>query len=108
MSDIEFFANLNPKKLSSLDEDHKAERKRYLADEARFKQYGTNSQKLADLMAKGQILAASELVRVREEQERVAKAFEQAVQSEVSHQRTKIKSGIEPAKPAFTREPFEE
>lgn len=108
MSDIEFFSNLNPKRLTSLDEDCKAERKQYLADEERFRRFGTNSQKLADFMANGQVLPASDLVRVREEQERVAKAFEQAVQSEVSHQKTKIKSGIEPLKPVFTREPFKE
>lgn len=106
MSDIEFLAKLTPKKLTSLDEDHKVERKAYLADEARYKRYGTNNQKLADLMASGQLLPASELVRVREEQEQAVKAFEESVQSELSHQKTKMKSGIEPAKPIYTREQF--
>ena len=35
MSDIEFFAKLNPKKLTSLDEDFKAWRKEFQADEKR-------------------------------------------------------------------------
>jgi hypothetical protein len=35
MSDIEFFATLNPKRLTSLDEDFKAWRKEFLEDEKR-------------------------------------------------------------------------
>ena len=33
MSDIEFFAKLNPKRLTSLDEDFKAWRKKFQEDE---------------------------------------------------------------------------
>ncbi len=35
MSDIEFFAKLNPKRLTSLEEDFKAWRKEFLEDEKR-------------------------------------------------------------------------
>jgi hypothetical protein len=35
MSDIEFFAKLNPKKLTSLEEDFKAWRKEFQEDEKR-------------------------------------------------------------------------
>jgi hypothetical protein len=35
MSDIEFFAKLNPKRLTSLDEDFKAWRKEFQEDEKR-------------------------------------------------------------------------
>lgn len=106
MSDIEFFAKLNPKRLTSLDEDHKAERKEILESQARFKKYGTNKQSIANLMASGQVMPASELVRVREEQEQTAKAFADSVQAEASHQKTKIKSEVESDDPIYTRERF--
>lgn len=35
MSDVEFFAKMNPKRLTSLDEDFKAWRKEFLEDEKR-------------------------------------------------------------------------
>jgi hypothetical protein len=35
MADIEFFAKMNPKRLTSLDEDFKAWRKEFLEDEKR-------------------------------------------------------------------------
>jgi len=42
MSDIEFFAKLNPQRLTSLDEDHKAEQAQILEDQAHWAKYGTN------------------------------------------------------------------
>ena len=42
MSDIEFLSKLNPKRLTSLGEDHKAEQKQILEDQAYWVKYGTN------------------------------------------------------------------
>ena len=42
MSDAEFFAKINPQKLTSLDEDHKAEQTQILEDQAHWAKYGTN------------------------------------------------------------------
>ena len=45
MSDIEFFAKLNPQRLTSLEEDHKAEQKQILADQEHWAKHGTNRPK---------------------------------------------------------------
>ena len=42
MSDIEFFSKLKPQRLTSLEEDHKAEGKEILEDQAYWAKYGTN------------------------------------------------------------------
>ena len=42
MSDVEFFAKLKTQRLTSLEEDHKAEQKEILADQAHWTKYGTN------------------------------------------------------------------
>ncbi|MDF9788108.1 hypothetical protein [Polynucleobacter sphagniphilus] len=42
MGDIEFFAKLNPQRLTSLEEDHKAEQKQILADQEHWAKHGTN------------------------------------------------------------------
>ena len=42
MSVLEFFTKLNPQRLTSLGEDHKAERKEILEDQAYWAKYGTN------------------------------------------------------------------
>ena len=43
MPNIEFFAKLNPQRLTSLEEDHKAEQKQILADQEQWAKHGTNS-----------------------------------------------------------------
>lgn len=52
-SNLEFVGQLNPKRLTSLEEDFKNERKEMLADIARFTKYGTNSKKKAALIESG-------------------------------------------------------
>lgn len=42
MSDTEFFAKLKAQRLTSLDEDHKAEQTLILEDQAHWAKYGTN------------------------------------------------------------------
>lgn len=42
MADVEFFAKLNPKKPTSLEEDFKAEQKEILEDQKHWAKYGTN------------------------------------------------------------------
>ena len=45
MSDIEFFSKVNPQRLTSLGEDHKAEQKQILEDQAHWVKHGTNRPK---------------------------------------------------------------
>jgi len=42
MSNAEFFAKLKQQRLTSLEEDHRAEQKEILADQAHWAKYGTN------------------------------------------------------------------
>ena len=49
MSDIAFLSKLNPKRLTSLDEDHKAEQKQILEDQAHWAKYGTNRPRRGSL-----------------------------------------------------------
>ena len=42
MSNTEFFAKLKTQRLTSLEEDYKAEQKEILADQAHWAKYGTN------------------------------------------------------------------
>lgn len=50
MSDIEFFAKLSPKRLTSLAEDYKSWQGEYLNDQRRFAKWGTNDPKKALLL----------------------------------------------------------
>lgn len=42
MSDAQFFSKLNPMRLTSLEEDSKAEQKEILGDQKHWAKYGTN------------------------------------------------------------------
>ena len=42
MSDIEFFSKVNPQRLTSLEEDHKAEQTQILEDQAHWAKHGAN------------------------------------------------------------------
>jgi len=44
-SNIEFVGQMNPNKLTSLEEDFKKEQAEILADQAHWKKYGTNRRK---------------------------------------------------------------
>ena len=108
IENIEFFSRLNPKRLTSLDEDARNERTQILADQRRFAKYGTNNAKLAALMESGQLMPAAELVRVREEEAKRAAEFEAAVQSERSHSKTRIPRLKVEIPIIYTREPVDE
>jgi hypothetical protein len=108
MSDIEYYGKPSSERRTSLEEDHKAEQAKIRADHARFKKYGTNNQALADLMAKGQVLPAADLVRIRDEQVIAAKQFAASITDEVNNQKSKRQHSIAPVKPIFSREPFED
>jgi hypothetical protein len=54
INDLEFVGRMSPKRLTTLDEDAKAERAQILADQKRFAKYGTNSAKRVALMESGQ------------------------------------------------------
>ena len=104
----EYFGKIKPQRLTSLEEDLKKEQTKILADQARFKKYGTNKQSLADLKATNQLMPASELKKHREALDEAKEAYEESVRTEESHQRTKRPSGIGPVNPIYSREPFEE
>jgi hypothetical protein len=53
IENLEFFSGLNPKRLTSLNEDAKNERAQILADQKRFAKYGTNSAKRAAMIEGG-------------------------------------------------------
>lgn len=108
MSDIEYFGKLSPKRNTSLEEDHKADQAKIRGDQARFKKYGTNSQALADLMAKGQVLPAADLVRIRDEQAAAAKQFAASIADEMNNQKTKQPRATAPPADSLTRERFED
>lgn len=106
MSNAEYFGRVKPKRLSSLDEDIKADQTKILGDQARFKKYGTNKQSLADLIASGKVVQAAELSRIKEDEIAAQMAFNEAVKSEESHRRSKIKTDPDSAVAHYTREPF--
>lgn len=106
MSNAEYFGKISPKRLTSLDEDQKADRSQILADQARFKKYGTNKQSLADLMASGKVIQAAELSRVKDDEIAAQLAFDEAVRSEESHRKTKIQTEPDLNVAHYTREPF--
>lgn len=104
--DLEFIGRMNIKPQKTWDQQFKEDRDQLLADQKRFAKYGTNNDKLAALMASGQVMPAAELVRVREEEAAQAAAFEAAVQSEQSLSRTRIPREKVESKPVYSREPF--
>lgn len=106
--DLEFIGRMNIKPQKTWEQHFKEERDQLLADQKRFAKYGTNNDKLAALMASGQVIAAAELVRIREEEAKQAAAFEEAVQSERLLSRTRIPRQKVEATPVFSREPFQE
>jgi hypothetical protein len=108
MSDIEYFGKPSSERRTSLEEDHKAEQAKIRADHARFKKYGTNNQALADLMAKGQVLPAADLVRIRDEQAIAAKQFAASIADEVNNQKSKQPRATAPPPDSLTRERFED
>ena len=104
---VEFFGKVNPKRLTSSEEDFKIEQQEHLKEEARFKKYKTNKQELADLLASNTVMPASELVRVRDEEAKARIAFEEAVQNEESHRKTKQSNGTGVISPIYSREKIE-
>lgn len=108
MSDIEFFAKVSPKRLTSLAEDFKRSREEFRKDgkDRELRRAGKapapevtrerlpceviHKQDLNTLLVSGQVLPASELAKQKEDALRLAKDLEEAVRSEISHRRTKI------------------
>ena len=62
---------------------------------------------MADLVALGQIMPAAKLALQQAEELKREMEFALAVQTEESHRKTKIQSGIAPVKPIFRREKTE-
>lgn len=90
MSDVEYVGGMNSKPQKTWEQLFKEEREQLLADQKRFAKYGTNNDKLAALIASGQVMPAADLVRVREEEVKRAIEFEEAVKSEQSLSRSRI------------------
>ena len=108
IGDLEYVGRMNPQRLTSLEEDSKTEQAQILADQKRFAKYGTNSAKLAALMELKQVMPASELVKIRSDEIKRAAEFEAAVQSEQSHNRTRIARSNVDDVVTYTREPIDE
>jgi len=126
MSDAEYFAKLIPKRLTSFSEDFKQSQEEFSQDEKarELKRAGKlpipeitrerlpgnvlHKQDLSTLLRSGQVLPASELAAQKEATERAAKELEEAVRSEISHRRTKIKTDPDKSVVHYTREPFQE
>ncbi len=62
---------------------------------------------MADLVALGQILPASELAKKKTKELKRAAEFDLAVESEISHRRTRVQSTIAPSTLVFKRESLE-
>jgi len=126
MSDAEFFAKITPKRLTSLAEDFKQSQEEFRQDEKsrelrragnlpipeitreRLSSDILHKQDLSTLLKSGQLIPASALAKQKEDAEKLAKDLEEAVRSEISHRRTKIKTDPDMTVSHFTREPFEE
>jgi hypothetical protein len=126
MSDAEFFAKVAPKRLTSLAEDFKQSQEEFRRDEksrelrraGKFPIHETtrerlpgdviNKQDLATLLRSGQVLPASALAQHKEQAEQLARDLEEAVRSEISHRRTKIRTEPDMTVAHYTREPFDE
>ena len=67
-----------------------------------------SKKNMADLVALGQIMPAAKLALQQAEELKRELEFELAAQTEESHRKTKIQSGIAPVKPIFKREQTED
>ena len=126
MCNVEFFAKLNPKRLTSLAEDFKRSQEEFRQDEKnrefrrankqpvpettreRLPSQVIHKQDLNSLLSSGQLIPASKLAKQKEDAQRLAKDLEEAVRSEISHRRTKIRTGPDATVAHYTRESFEE
>jgi len=124
MSDVEFFAKVTPKRLTSLAEDFKQSQEEFRKDEKDrgLRRAGNapkpevtrerlpcdviHKQDLSTLLRSGQVLPASELAKQKEGALRLSKDLEEAVRSEISHRRTKIQTEPDETLVHYTREPF--
>jgi len=124
MSDVEFFAKVTPKRLTSLAEDFKSSQEEFRKDEQdrELRRAGKapapevtrerlpcdviHKQDLSTLLRSGQVIPASELATKKEDALRLAKDLEEAVRSEISHRRTKIQTEPDKAVAHYTRERF--
>lgn len=124
MSDLEYVGKMNPQKLKSFDEEHREWREEIIRDRERWANRNKpkpvpettrerlpneviNKPDLSQLLRSGKVLPASELAAQNELSERLARELEEAVRSEESHRRTKIKTGPDASIAHYTREPFE-
>jgi len=126
MSDAEFFSKITPKRLTSLAEDFKKSQEEFRQDEKsrELRRAGNlplpeitrerltcdvvSKQDLSTLLRSGQVIPASELARKKEDAEKLAQDLEEAVRSEISHRRMRIKTDPDETVAHYTREPFEE
>jgi hypothetical protein len=114
---------MNPKKLKSFDEEHREWREEISRDKECWDNRNKpkpvlettreicpneviNKPDLSQLLRSGKVLPASELAAQKELSERLASELEEAVRSEESHRRTKIKTEPDKTFTHFTREPF--
>jgi len=126
MSDLEFLGRMNPKRLTSLEEDFKTSQQQYRDDmqqnalrragklmkpepevtRERIPNEVINKSDLSQLLRSGRVIPASELAERKEIAQRLSKDLEEAVRSEVSHRRTKIQTEPDKSVAHYTREPF--
>lgn len=127
MSDLEFVGRMNPKRLTSLEEDFKASQQQFREDEQRnaLRRMGKvvksesettreripneviDKPDLSQLLRSGKVIPASDLAKQKEIAQKLAKDLDEAVRSELSHRRTKIQSEPDKTVAHYTREPFE-
>lgn len=117
MSDLEYVGKMNPQKLKSFDEEQREWREQIARDKDRWD--SRNKPKpvpettrepipqIDQLIASGQVMPASQLAAKRAQDEQLAKDMEEAVRSEESHRRTKVKTQPDKTVAHYTREPFE-
>jgi t-SNARE complex subunit (syntaxin) len=126
MSDAEFFAKIMPKRLTSLAEDFKKSQDEFRQDEKNreLRRAGklptpeitceqlsgevVHKQDLRTLLRSGQVIPASKLAAQKEAVDKAVKDLEEAVRSEISHRRTKMKTDPDKTVAHYTRESFEE
>jgi len=126
MSDLEFLGRMNPKRLTSLEEDFKTSQQQYRDDmqqnalrragklvkpepevtRERIPNEVINKPDLSQLLRSGRVIPASELAERKEIAQMLSKDLEEAVRSEVSHRRTKIQTEPDKSVAHYIREPF--
>jgi hypothetical protein len=124
VSDIEFFAKVSPKRLTSLADDFKCSQEEFRKDEndRELRRAGKvpapevtrerlpceviHKQDLNTLLKSDLVLPASELAKQKEDALRLAKDLEEAVRSEISHRRTKIQTEPDKTVVHYARERF--